>query len=72
MPDNSPFNWQGKPSIFTQSADHNGVNSRRSAQATAIKKTPFIINGADPRTPHNQCNTFGRAVVAKTKEALGL
>jgi hypothetical protein len=68
MPNTSPFNWQGTPSIFTKSHDHNGVNSSKADRATRTKKTPFVINGRDPRTPHNQVNVYGRAVVAKPQE----
>ena len=64
----SPFNWQAQPSTFAKDADLNGINARRSRAAAATKKTFFAINQKDNRTPFNQVNAYGRAVVAKTKE----
>jgi hypothetical protein len=69
---NSPFNWRAQPSVLANDHDINGVNRRKSQQATALKKAPFILNGVDPRTPHNQVNAYGRAVVSNTKRAFGL
>ena len=61
----SPFNWRSQPSILAQDKDINGVNRRKSEQATLLKKGDFIINGHDPRTPYNQVNAYGRAVSIK-------
>lgn len=73
MPTNpkSPFDTSG-PSLLSQDAHFNGINTRRAKQAMALKKYPFVLNGKDMRTPFNQVNVYGRAVVSKTKEALGL
>ena len=72
MTTDSPFNWRSKPSIMATDREFNGINHRNSKQATMLKKTPFIINGKDPRTPPNQVNAYGRAVVSKPTTALGL
>ena len=69
---NSPFNWRAQPSVLANDPDINGINHRKSQQATALKKAPFILNGVDPRTPHNQISVCGRAVVAKSKDVYGL
>lgn len=73
MTADSPFNWKSKPSVFAKDPDLNGINARRSRQASALKKNDLYICGNDPRTLHNpanQVNTYGRAVVAKTKKEL--
>ena len=67
----SPFDTSG-PSLLSQDAHFNGINTRRARQAAALKKEPFSINGRDVRTPYNQINVYGRAVVAKSKTAYGL
>lgn len=68
----SPFNWRSQPSTLADDNAFNGVDHRRSVVASGIKKTYFAIGSNDPRTPFNQVNTYGRAVVAKTKEAYKL
>ena len=46
MKQNSPFNWQGKPSIFTREHDFNGVNHGKSLTATVnAKNSPVSLPG---------------------------
>jgi hypothetical protein len=65
---NSPFNWRAKPSILAADHDINGVNARKSIQATNLKKTPFVVGLHDPRTPCNQVNAYGRAKVSNANK----
>jgi hypothetical protein len=70
--DSSPFNWKATPSVFADDPAMNGINAQRARSAAKLKKTFFAINNKDNRTPFNQVNTYGRAVVAKTKESFEL
>jgi hypothetical protein len=48
MKQDSPFNWQGKPSIFTVSHDFNGVNTAKSLQATSADKAALVLKNQPP------------------------
>lgn len=60
---NSPFNWQGKPSIFVKSQDHNGVNHERSRRQSKIEKQPVYLAGSNIylSIPEKQFTTYTRA-----------
>jgi hypothetical protein len=52
--------------------DVNGINAQRSRRASELKKREIYLCGSDKSSlysPANQINAYGRAVVAKTKEA---
>ena len=50
MNSNSPFNWQGKPSIFSSSREHNGINTRTSERAKLTAKNTIKLKGSDTRS----------------------
>lgn len=61
---NSPFNWQGKPSIFVKSDDHNGVNHGKSVRLTKMEKSqPVYLTGSSVylRVPTRQVNAHSKA-----------
>ena len=61
---NSPFNWQGTPSIFLKSQDHNGVNHANSQRLAKMKKTQPVHltgSGAYVRAPERQMTTYSKA-----------
>jgi hypothetical protein len=59
----SPFNWQGKPSIFVKGHDFNGVNQQRSEKATKLEKQDIFLIGSNVylKVPEKQITVYGRA-----------
>jgi hypothetical protein len=42
----SPFNWQGKPSIFSDQRAYNGIDTRVSIVASAKAKNTIALPGS--------------------------
>jgi hypothetical protein len=42
----SPFNWQGKPSIFSSLHAYNGIDTRASIVASKKAKNTIALNGS--------------------------
>ena len=42
----SPFNWQGKPSIFSDQRAYNGIDPRVSVTASAKAKNTITLPGS--------------------------
>jgi hypothetical protein len=43
----SPFNWQGKPSIFSDQRAYNGIDTRVSIVASAKAKNTIELPGSN-------------------------
>ena len=43
------FNWQGKPSVFSELKEFNGVNTRTAELARATAKNTIALKGSVPR-----------------------
>lgn len=43
----SPFNWQGKPSIFSDQRAYNGIDTRVSIVASAKAKNTIALPGSN-------------------------
>jgi hypothetical protein len=42
----SPFNWQGKPSIFSDQRAYNGIDTRASIIASKKAKNTIVLSGS--------------------------
>ena len=67
----SPFHWQGKPSIFVRGQDFNGINSARSERASQLEKNPVFLVGSNVylAIPERSLTVHGKALSKEDREA---
>jgi len=58
----SPFNWQGKPSIFSTLRAYNGIDTRVSVTASAKAKNTITLPGSSK--PKKKSKTVAQTVKA--------